>query len=171
MLSESFYLKLATACKNLFLSLVVVRLVIFFKSFFRLIRLNPPSILNFSFLNSLKVCFLMLWQWRLAGAVPPWLYSLLWNLGWAWQQHHWNKWQQQQQTNLIEQRHNFNPMIIPTCYLVILVSWTMKYSPFLLIYLIDKSKVCEFLTQFHNDNIVWWGHWWHWDKLCCYLEV
>ena len=29
MLSESFYLKLATTCKNLFLSLVVVRLVIF----------------------------------------------------------------------------------------------------------------------------------------------
>ena len=27
--SESFYLKLATTCKNLFLSLVVVRLVIF----------------------------------------------------------------------------------------------------------------------------------------------
>ena len=29
MLSESFYLKLATACKNLFISLVAVRLVIF----------------------------------------------------------------------------------------------------------------------------------------------
>ena len=29
MLSESFYLKLVTICKNLFLSLVVVRLVIF----------------------------------------------------------------------------------------------------------------------------------------------
>ena len=28
----------------------------------------------------------------------------------------------------------------------------MKCSPFLLIYLIDKSKVCEFLTQFHNDK-------------------
>ena len=32
LLSESFYLKLATTCKNLFLSLVVVRLVIFFKA-------------------------------------------------------------------------------------------------------------------------------------------
>ena len=30
LLSDSFYLKLATTCKNLFLSLVVVRLVIFF---------------------------------------------------------------------------------------------------------------------------------------------
>ena len=30
LLSESFYLKLVTTCKNLFLSLVVVRLVIFF---------------------------------------------------------------------------------------------------------------------------------------------
>ena len=30
MLSKSFYLKLASTCKNLFLSLVVVRLVIFF---------------------------------------------------------------------------------------------------------------------------------------------
>ena len=29
LLSDSFYLKLATTCKNLFLSLVVVRLVIF----------------------------------------------------------------------------------------------------------------------------------------------
>ena len=47
LLSESFFLKLATSCKNLFLSLVVVRLVIWAHKII-LFKISPMK-LNFFF--------------------------------------------------------------------------------------------------------------------------